>query len=113
MLQMQPILLLKMISLRLNRLKYVQLYFPPQKPQNYYVNNNRPDADRQSVVNSAYVRHANAGDYFTGGMDSSDTEATLLSRNSSQPGGMFAICFSLHKSYLNFKFIKFIYINQR
>lgn len=81
------------ISLRLNRLKYVQLYFPPQKPQNYYVNNNRPDADRQSVVNSAYVRHASVGDYFPGGMDSSNTEATLLSRNTSQPGGMFANLF--------------------
>lgn len=81
------------VNHRLNRLKYVELYFP-HKLQNHYVNNNyRPDADRQSVVNSAYIRHANAGDYFPGGMDSSNTEATLLSRNTSrsisQPGGMF------------------------
>ncbi|XP_055298873.1 vascular endothelial growth factor receptor 1-like isoform X16 [Sitodiplosis mosellana] len=47
---------------------------------------NRPDTDRQSVVNSAYIRHSNAGDYFPGGMDSANTEATLLSRNT-HPGG--------------------------
>lgn len=67
-------------------LKYVQLYFP-KKPQNHYENNNRPDVDRQSVVNSAYIRHASVGDYFPGGMDSANTEATLLSRNVSVPGG--------------------------
>lgn len=67
-------------------LKYVKLYFP-KKPQNHYENNNRPDADRQSVVNSAYIRHSNVGgDIFPGGMDSSNTEATLLSR-STLPGG--------------------------
>lgn len=60
--------------------------------QNHYENNNRPDADRQSVVNSAYVRHSNvAGDYFPGGMDSANTEATLISRNSAQPGGKYRI----------------------
>lgn len=42
--------------------------------------------DRQSVVNSAYIRHTNASDYFPGGMDSANTEATLLSRNTA-PGG--------------------------
>ncbi|XP_031631901.1 vascular endothelial growth factor receptor 1-like isoform X3 [Contarinia nasturtii] len=66
-------------------LKYIQLYFP-KKQQNHYENNNRPDADRQSVVNSAYIRHSNVGDFFPGGMDSSNTEATLLSR-STIPGG--------------------------
>lgn len=68
-------------------LKYVHLYFP-KKPQNHYENNNRPDTDRQSVVNSAYIRHASVGDYFPGGMDSANTEATLLSRNT-LPGGEF------------------------
>lgn len=71
-------------------IKYIQLYFPnkqqPQLLQNHYENNNRPDSDRQSVVNSAYIRHSNVGDYFPGGMDSANTEATLLSRNT-QPGG--------------------------
>ncbi|XP_055298860.1 vascular endothelial growth factor receptor 1-like isoform X8 [Sitodiplosis mosellana] len=70
-------------------LKYIQLYFPNKQQQllkNHYENNNRPDTDRQSVVNSAYIRHSNAGDYFPGGMDSANTEATLLSRNT-HPGG--------------------------
>lgn len=70
-------------------LKYIQLYFPKKQQQllqNHYENNNRPDTDRQSVVNSAYIRHTNVGDYFPGGMDSANTEATLLSRNT-QPGG--------------------------
>lgn len=67
------------------RLKYIQLYFP-KKHQNHYENNNRPETDRQSVVNSAYIRHTNPGDFFPGGMDSANTEATLLSRNT-LPGG--------------------------
>lgn len=80
-------------------LKYIQLYFP-KTHQNHYENNNRPDADRQSVVNSVYIRHSNAVDYFPGGMDSSNTEATLLSRNSQQPGGEF-VASNLVKIQLN------------
>lgn len=35
-----------------------------------------------SHVNSAYIRHVSGhGDYFTGGMDSTNTEATLISQN--------------------------------
>lgn len=66
-------------------LKYVKLYFPKKQPI-HYENNNRPETDRQSVVNSAYIRHTNPGDFFPGGMDSTNTEATLLSRNI-LPGG--------------------------
>lgn len=71
-------------------LKYIKLSFP-NKNQILYENNNRPESDRQSLgavshVNSAYIRHSNVNDFFSGGMDSANTEATLISRNS-RPGG--------------------------
>lgn len=71
-------------------LKYIKLSFP-NKNQILYKNNNRPESDRQSLgavshANSAYIPHSNVNDYFSGGMDSANTEATLISRNS-RPGG--------------------------
>lgn len=64
----------------------------PKPPTNHYENINRDDPGRQSTgaesrVNSAYIRQASMhGDFFPGGTDSANTEATLIPRNQQTDG---------------------------
>lgn len=90
----------KNFSLEMNQqkisqgLKYLKLSFP-KPPKNHYENINRDDPGRQSTgaesrINSAYIRQASLhGDFFPGGTDSANTEATLIPRNQQTDGDLF------------------------
>lgn len=65
-------------------LKYVNLSFTNNNVNDSGKGDLRKSAGGESVVNSGYIRHS---DYFPGGMDSANTEATLISRNTN--GGSF------------------------
>lgn len=59
-------------------LKYVELSFKNNNKNDSGKGDLRKSTGGVSVVNSDYIRHS---DYFPGGMDSANTEATLISRN--------------------------------
>lgn len=76
-------------------LKYVELSFKNNNKNDSGKGDLRKSTGGVSVVNSDYIRHS---DYFPGGMDSANTEATLISRNTN--GGSYTIIPSFDKNNL-------------